>query len=185
MTTAEDLVVVREQITRRRKHATEVELCLAALKALHDSKASGSYNALVIRCDQQHQRHGRPKLAEAYRTELGVLFVSKIRWLPGDQLTLRPWLRQHLEGAGMDDATYQLAMVDDDLLRRSTEHNDAWARGLSSTGPRWLHKAPPTTILAMVRPDPRVQELDLWVRCVDHPAQAEALDPIGIIAATR
>lgn len=182
---ASRLRIERERITLSRVLAAEAERCLLAHNALHDVGAPGDYIKVMVRCDQAHSGGRVPKLAEVHATRRGLLFASKIAWLPRDQLVLQPWLRQHLEGAGMAEATYLTCMQDDDALADLLDRHDEWARGLPASGPRWLISTPPHLTLAVVRPGAAASAIGLWVRCKDHPEHAEALDSASLFAATR
>lgn len=139
---------------------------------------------VVWRCTEKH-RGGRPKLAEAYMlTPTSVLVVSQIAWLPSDQLTLRPWDREHHLGAGLEAGSLARILVDDKMLSDWLDRLDEWQAGLPSTGPRWLRGANPVQIVTQVcvHEDPPVTP---WVRCKDHPREADFLRRADIFAAFR
>lgn len=137
---------------------------------------------VVWRCTLAHRR-GQPKVAEAYRLDPHrVLVVSRIDWLPSDQLTLRPWEREHLLGAGFTEAVME--RTDDPMLSDYLDRLDEWAAGLPVTGPRWLRGMNPRTVLTVVEAD-REPVITPWVRCKQHPESPEPLRRADIIAAFR
>jgi len=142
--------------------------------------------AVVARCDQPHSGGRVPKLAEAIQVpEVGFLFVSRISWIPSDELTLRPWMREHLEGAGMDSASFDRCLNDDVFLSDMLHRHDAWAGGLVRTGERWLARGEQHEIVALIEGDPDAQALGLWTRCKAHPKHAENIPAAQFFHATR
>ncbi len=176
---------VRDLMKRRRRDADRARRAHEVLKAHLLNERGNTFRKLTARCDLPHKRGGWPKLAEISETAAGFLLISRIAWLPSDQLKLRPWLREHLEGAGLDQVTYDLAMTDDVFLSDMLRRHDAWADALESTGHRWLRSTPPHEIVALVEPDRARQAIGLWVRCKDHPGCPESLSGKDLFEAAR
>jgi hypothetical protein len=169
----------REAIRARRRAVA------AAVELLDSQVGRAATKRVVVRCDQPH-KGSRPKLAEAVVVQHQLLFVSRINWMPSDQLTLRPWARDHLEGAGMSDGAFELAMTDDRFLRRLLADNDAWQAGVKPSGERWLVKADPHWIQAAVPLDPGAgTSLGLWTRCSRHPDAVAELTCEALVGALR
>lgn len=142
---------------------------------------------ITVRCDQTHQRGRRPKLAEAAIVDGHLLFVSKIDWMPSDELTLRPWQRDSLEGPAMSDEVLATAMVDDEFLKDMIDRHDQWAAGIPATGERWLQRVP-RFVLTTALPLSEINQppaTGLWVRCPDHASEPENCDPLSLVEATR
>jgi hypothetical protein len=177
------LATERERIRQRRELFLEGQLRQQALRDQASTATVTPYRRAVIRCDQPHRKKGWPKLAQAVDTGRGWFFVSRIQWLPGDELNLRPWERQYLEGPGMDEPTFELAMSDDAFLGDLLLHHDQWAEGIQEPGERWLRKAPDKWLVLPVIPDLSLDIFGLWVRCKDHPEHAEAIEPSQILTA--
>lgn len=178
-----DLQSIRDEITARRRRATEVTTWREELRQLREVKGE-KWPAAVYRCLERHGKGQRPKLAEALRTPLGIFYVARIDWLPSDQLNLRPWERDG-RLASQDDMSYQLAVTDDDYLMNWIEQLDEETRGLQADGPRWLLSAGPVMIVERVEVPPPLGARGLWLRCKDHPDTARALDPVDVMTALR
>lgn len=172
-----ELAQVRLEILARREASED------ARRARNHQPAKG--DAVVVwRCDREH-RGGRPKVAEAWRLPDGrILVVTRIPWIASDQLTLRPWLREHLLGAGINEPTLAGILADDRLLSRWLDDLDEWAAGKPASGPRWLKGSPPTWVATVISPDAD-PAITPWVRCKDHPEHAEPLRRADIFAAFR
>jgi hypothetical protein len=132
------------------------------------SWAAGTYAwAIELRCGRPHPG-GRPVLADLYATEQGMLFSSRIEWLPSDQLNRRPWEAESLL-LSLDVAHYP----DDEELAHAVE---------SLTGPifeppggpgrRWLMSMRPTYIREVLDLAGADDTRALWTRCRDHPDAA-------------
>lgn len=174
MRTPEELAAVRATVAARRQ---------AHERAVRELDALPEQGQMVVwRCTQRHRR-GQPKVAQAWRVDArSVLIASRIEWLPSDQLTLRPWEREHLLGRGFTDTAME--RTDDRMLASYLDRLDEWAAGLPVTGPRWLRGMNPRTVLTVVEAD-REPVITPWLRCKDHPDQAEALRRADIFAAFR
>ena len=131
---------------------------------------------ITRRCQLPHKR-GRPKLAQVFAGNFGVLFVSRIEWLPSDQLNLRPWqLREDL----IDCADLPDSVADDrrrTLLQFDHVESDG-PRWLQHTAPFWVHDDLAIQAPSEIRPQ-------LWVRCQDHPEAAAPLDGRRLLREAR
>ncbi len=116
-------------------------------------------------------------LAKVYVHESRMLFSSRIRWLPSDQLNLRPWHRREL----LADAGWMAEDVLTDWIQRLDEHG----RGLSAEGGRWLTKTPDIYIRELLTSSGDAGRPELWIRCADHPHSAELHDRIQLIGKVR
>jgi len=166
-------------LKRRAMHAKAAKLS-ASLEGV-------SFQGLTIRCNESHKGGRRPKLAEAAIVEGHLLFTSKIDWMPSDELTLRPWHRESLEGYALDGVTLDAVMTDDDFLSAMIDQNDEWEAGVLPKGDRWLQKAPSFTVLTAV-PLSEIgapPAVGLWVRCRDHAAEPERCNPLRLVESTR
>lgn len=175
MRSQEELEAVRRTAHLRVAHGAEVEDAF--------TRIAGSPPARVanVWCQENHRGGSRRRLAQALHLGRGqVLFVSRIEWLPSDLLNLRPWEREAYIGPRwnphFDD--------DDDLLSRWLDQLDAWEQGVPATGPRWLGGSPPHTIRVLISPgsDPVYTP---WVRCLDHPDNAEIVSLSTLLNALR
>lgn len=168
MRSTRELRDTRDLIAARQRLAAEAERVQTQL--LLEVDEGREVRRGIWRCDQAHARRGAPKLAETYAVnERTVLVVTKIAWLPSDQLNLRPWAREHLLGAGSS------SMDDDRTLSRWLDQLDAWEAGRPSDGPRWLQRQDPTVIVTLigVNAEPTITA---WCRCKDHPEAVESID---------
>lgn len=183
--THRDLAAVRTLITERRHRVSVVAAFRDELHMKAQDGLNGGWATTVYRCDEPHVGNRRPKIAEVINSGTGLLFISKIPWMASDQLTLRPWMREHLLGAGLDETSLQLCLSDDGYLADWLDHLDEWEAGQPRRGERWLVKAPPTFVVERVEVGPPLGSLGLWLRCPRHPDAYEQLDPIQVIADTR
>lgn len=173
MRSVEELAEVRALAHRRLDHRAEVARA-------RDLITPGTLK-ISVWCSQQHGRGRSKKLAEAAFLDPEFLFVSRIDWLPSDQLNLRPWEREALLGSGWN---HQLD-EDDALLSQWLDHLDEWGAGLPARGARWLQKAPPRGIEVVLVPgvEPAYSP---WVRCPDHPHEETTLLTVAdLMAAAR
>lgn len=172
--TAEDL---RGLIRRRIEACAKYEALAASL--------TPEQRIVSLYCQHPHRGSGRgPKLAEAAIVDGHLMFVSRIDWLPSDELNLRPWTREYLEGQGLVDPAMNGLLADDEKLLAWSRANEEWSQGRESGGDRWIARTGPTVICVAVRLGEQTP-LGLWVRCARHPESAEALDPVELVAATR
>ncbi|MCA1676339.1 MAG: hypothetical protein LC799_30575 [Actinobacteria bacterium] len=97
-----------------------------------------------------------------------MLFSSRIRWLPGDQLNRRPWDAESLL-LGLDVARWP----DDEELARVVESltGPIFERP-GGPGPRWLVSMEPTFIHEVLDLAGTDDARGLWTRCRDHPDAA-------------
>lgn len=122
-------------------------------------------------------------LAKVFLTNEGMMFVSDIRWLSSDALTLQPWDRDaFLLGSDPSSLTDEHLAGFADLLLR-------WEQGRlvqKYDGPRLPLKRAHWYVREVLDLD-RHQEgaRGLWVRCHDHPADAEEVDPERLLTAAR
>jgi hypothetical protein len=75
--------VTRERLLARQRRA-------AVVAARLNAAGTPAGTVVALRCEQPHTG-GRPVLAKLFATEQGMLFFSRIAWLPSDQLNRRPW----------------------------------------------------------------------------------------------
>ncbi len=140
--------------------------------------AQGDVGGCLVRCE-----HGdRTKLGVLYVLPDALLFVSRIPWLPSDQLTLPPWGRDaYLSDPHIED-------MSDEMLSDWLDRLDEWTAGKPADGPRWLASAPEWRIRddLTIAAGPSGWLPDLWVRCSSrHPGQAEAVDRRLLMEAAR
>lgn len=175
MRAPDELAAVRRQILERRAASDAAEERREFLRRGQVGRQ------LEVRCEREHRRGSRPKLAEA--VEVGpqqLLFLSRIRWAPRDQLKLPGWMREHFLGPGANNEL----LTDDGLLSRYLDHLDEQGSGVSATGPRWLKKMPDFELLVIVEPasEPAITP---WVRCHVHLGDARAVQREELFAALR
>lgn len=139
--------------------------------------------ACVWRCAEQHARKGNPKLGQAVRVSNGgTLFLSRIPWLPSDELTLRPWERDFYTGEGVLPEW----LGDEALLTDWLRSVDQWSSGSPSLSERWMRKRKAWAIRTVVMPsDPPSGVVGCWLRCPEHPASPRLLTTSEVFAATR
>lgn len=171
----------RTEIAARRARAAEVAARRAAWLA-DDTLRSAPHRVVTVRCDLAGHPGGMPKMAEMILTRHGTFFVSRIPWAASDELTLRPWEREHLLGAGMDEATMQTLMDDDERLRHYLRRLDEWSAGKQPNGPRWLQDRSPHGVVEVIDLPYDAGRLGLWLRCPRHLDAYEEADPLDLIA---
>ncbi len=108
-------------------------------------------------------------LAELYATEQGMLFVSRIEWLPSDHLNRRPWEAESLL-LGLDVAQHP----DDEALAGAVESlTGPIFEPPEGSGPRWLISTErPTYIREVLDLAGTDDARGLWTRCRVHPDDA-------------
>lgn len=165
-----ELEDTRRLIASRRARQAEVR---RRHEAFDSRLRQGRYSELFEleeRCLLGGHDRGRPKIYRVALTDFGLLYQAEIPWVPSDQLTLRPWLRQDLLGTAIGEAHYASLMSDDEALSDWLDHLDGWAEGHESTGPRWLAKGGPHVVLEVLDlTDHQEGALELWARCPKHP----------------
>lgn len=153
-----ELARVRQMAHRRLAHPAEVQAAQARIRP--------ETVKVTVWCSHDHGKGRSRKLAEAAYLDPEFLVVSRIEWLPSDQLNLRPWERESLLGAGWNPHND----TDDDLLSRWLDHLDEWEQGQPARGERWLKDQPPHMISTILTPG-REPAYSPWVRCPDHPRE--------------
>lgn len=140
---------------------------------LEDSQAGTApgVRRAVYRCDR-HKGGKSPKLAETALVHGHLVFKSRIDTTARDRVEPPPWQVEHLLGGAVCDMEWQRFQSDDgDLLRyaESVKHPKGDMRWLvpSREFPTWLQYAIPLT-------DP-ASPVGMWIRCKDHPDDAEQL----------
>ncbi|MGI8701033.1 MAG: hypothetical protein ACR2JU_07480 [Nocardioidaceae bacterium] len=172
---------VRELILARRARAGEVAARFQAWLA--DGAAERPLKCLAVRCTSAGHAGSAPKMAEVAATSHGVLFVCRLPWAASDQLTLRPWEREQMLGAGLDGRSLEMCLSDDDFLMDWLARLDSWSAGHQPDGPRWLRKAPPQQIREVVDLPSADGMAGLWTRCPRHLNDFKALSPDDVLAA--
>jgi hypothetical protein len=165
-----DLTDVRSELAERRWRAALVrDRCAVA-----DARLRPGDRVITIRCD-----HCPSLLAKVYVE--AAIFVSRIEWLPSDELTLHPWARDSYL------AEERLQHLSDAALADHLEMLDRWSRGLPANGSRWLSRTGPWEVRdVLTEPSgPSSWLPDLWTRCRRHPGQAAVADRQELLAATR
>lgn len=109
-------------------------------------------------------------LAKVYIAEEGLLFSSRIRWMPADR-RISPWEIDAL----MDRAAIDINVADDEALQRFAEMVASMRAGESYGARAWLGRQEDHFVRGVLDllPDPEDGWLpDLHVRCKDHPTAA-------------
>jgi hypothetical protein len=155
-----------EGVTRERLLASQRRAAVVA--ARFNAVAVGTQvQVMALRCEQPHTG-GRPVLAKLYVTEQGILFSSRIQWLPSDQLNRRPWDAESL--------LLSLGVTrwpDDEELARVVESlTGPIFVPPQGPGPRWLVSMEPTFIREVLDLAETDHARALWTRCRDHPNAA-------------
>ncbi len=153
--------VTRDGLLARQRRA-------AVVAARFDAAAGVPARTVALRCEQPHTGGRRPVLAQLYVTEQGVLFSSRILWLPSDQLNRRPWDAESLL-LSLDVARWP----DDDELARVVESlTGPIFEPPEGQGPRWLISMAPTFIREVLDLVGTDDVRGLWTRCQYHPDAA-------------
>ncbi len=162
----EELASLRAQILERRRFAADVERARQVA-----AQMPGTIQSVTVRCEKSSHSHRRdsPKLADAIPVLGGILVVSTIKVRASDQLNLPPWDVESYLGAGLDGASLEGVLNDDQQLSDWLNHVDRWARGESvrpdgDHGERWLMSSPPRRLTTMLLPN-GPSPIRAWIRC--------------------
>jgi hypothetical protein len=158
-----------------------IDARLDRIDLTHRTTQTAGGTKAVWRCTQPHGgRASRRQLGEALPlVGGGALFRSRIRWMPSDDLNLRPWVRDHLLGAGLTPEV----LTDATLVSGYLDHLDQWTAGVLPHGERWLRKGPDSVIATVVLPgDPPDGVIGCWLRCDGHPDGARLLSTGEVLA---
>lgn len=162
MRSSAELRETRDLIAARQRLAVEVDRVQSQL--LLDVDQGRELRRGIWRCDQPHTRRGAPKLGETIEVDGAVvLAVTKIAWLPSDQLNLRPWSREHL--LGVEGSALKMG---DQELSRWLDYLDEWEAGRQASGPRPVRAQDTSVIATLVGMDAE-PVIGAWWRCKDHP----------------
>ena len=154
--------VTRDGLLTRQRRAALVTARINAAVA-----AGTPAGTVALRCEQPHTGK-RPVLAKLVATEQGILFSSRILWLPSDQLNRRPWDAESLLLSL--DVTH---WPDDEELTCATESlTGPIFVPPEGPGPRWLRSMGPTFIYEVLDLAETDHARALWTRCRDHPNAA-------------
>jgi len=125
--------VTRERLLARQRRAAVIAARLNA--------AGTPAETVALRCEQPHTGR-RPVLAKLFATEQGMLFSSRIAWLPSDQLNRRPWDAESLL-LSLDVTHWP---DDEELACVVKSLTGPIFVPPEGPGPRWLLSVPPTFI---------------------------------------
>jgi hypothetical protein len=172
----------RRHLLARHRRAQAVAERFAAFQRRGEADPTLAFDVITHRCSAGRSGH-HPVLAKVYVVEEGFLFSSRIKWAVADRVRISPWVLDSL----LDRAAADFDLRDDAAVERVAEMIDGMRAEQHDR--RWLANGQPAQWVRDVLdlpPDPEDGWLpSLWVRCANHPKEAEALDRDLLLRAAR